>query len=89
VGHRQRTRHAALELAVQVVQGGPGDRRALLALVVPGEAVHAVRLSDPHQLVVGRMERHLVDAVAKPVVGAQLGQHAVGHLTQLGPMGAA
>ena len=51
----------------------PRDVGAGLGLA-PGQRVQPVRRSRPHQLVPGRMELDLVDAVPVAVVGAQHGR---------------
>ena len=46
--------------------------------MAPAESVQAVAEAECHQLVPGGVERHLVDAVAEAVVGAQFRRVPVG-----------
>ena len=78
VRHRQRAARPLVGLVVQVRQRRARDVRALLRRVPPREARHAVLDAELHDAVVGGMELHLVDAVAEPVVRAELGRMRVG-----------
>ncbi len=59
-----------LHLGVHVVLGCAGNMRAL-AWMAPGAAVETIVEGNPHQLMIGRMEVHFVDAVAETVMGVE------------------
>ena len=60
------------DLGVQVVFCGPGHVGAGAGLL-PGAAVQAVFHGQAHQLMVGRVEAHLVNAMAEAVMGVEGG----------------
>ena len=85
IGHGNRTEHGGLQLG----EHGEARRPALVGrglawcgaeVVDPGTAVQASLHGRVHQGVVAGVELHLVDAVAKAVVAAQLGRVHIGQL---------
>ena len=70
VGHRDRAAVPGVGAAPDVEARGPRHVRAG-ALIPPRRGVQAVPDRDGHQLMPGRVELHLVDAMAKAVVGPQ------------------
>ena len=72
MGHRDGAAVARLDLRDESEERGACDVRAR-ARLRPGERVQAVPDREPHQLVPGRVELDLVDALAEAVVGAQIG----------------
>ena len=91
VRHRDRAAVPRLGAAPQVELRGPGHVRTR-AGVPPRRGVHPGADGHVHQLVPGRVELDLVDAVAEPVVGAQHGRVLVGQpapVLRLGGAGAA
>lgn len=69
VGHRDRA--AVAGVGTPGVELGRAGHVRARPVVRPRRGVQAVRDRGTHQLVPGRVELHLVDAVAVPVVGAQ------------------
>lgn len=93
VGHSQRATGAGLRLAVQVGQPGPRHLGAG-ARVGPGQRGQFVFDGGAHQLVVGGVELHQVDAVAVAVVAMELrlvlvGQEAGRHQRAAGQLAVA
>ena len=76
-GHRDRAGEAGLGLHGGHVQGRPRGVRGRLA-ARPRQRVQLVLDAHPHQLVPGRVELDLVDAVAVAVVGVKNGLVLVG-----------
>ncbi|CUJ76423.1 Uncharacterised protein [Achromobacter sp. 2789STDY5608633] len=76
-GHGGRAQRAGLDLALHQIGRGPRHLRARHRLR-PGAAVQAARHDAAHQQLPGRMEIHVVDAMAGPVVGHQPRRTAVG-----------
>ena len=70
VGHRYRAAVPGLRLAPDVEGRRPGDVRSG-AVVPPRGGVQPAGHRDPHQLVPGRVELDLVDAMAVAVMGPQ------------------
>ena len=86
VGHRDRADVAAVDLVPGDDLGGPGHVGAG-PVVGPGTGVEAVRDRGGHQPVVVGVVVDDVDAVAVPVVGAQLRRVAVGPPAPLDGLG--
>ncbi|KAG1309211.1 hypothetical protein G6F62_014863 [Rhizopus arrhizus] len=70
VGHGQRAAGARLGLVMQVAQGRARDMRTGLRLV-PRQSSHAMLLGRAHQLVIGRMKLHGIDAMALRIMRTQ------------------
>ena len=71
-----------LDLALQIKPRGARDMGAL-ARLAPRRSVQARRDGLLHQLMIGGMEAHEIDASAKTVVGVELGRMPVGERAKL------
>ncbi|MNO74797.1 hypothetical protein D3C76_658110 [compost metagenome] len=68
--HGQRAAAAGLGLTVQVRHGGAGDMGTVLRMS-PGQRSQAMADRRAHQLVIGRMKLHQVDAMTVAVMAAE------------------
>ncbi|ERS85073.1 hypothetical protein Q671_09740 [Halomonas sp. PBN3] len=81
VGHGYRAAEARFGLGQQV-KGGDMGLVAAVPLLMPGHGMPAALHGQAHQLVIGGMVSHLVQAPAVAVEEAQLRRMAVGRLPQ-------
>ena len=77
-----------LDLGLHVEPRRPRDMRAL-ARLAPRRGVQAVFDRDPHQLVIGGMKAHEIDAPAIAVVGVEIRRIAIGERAELEIVGRA